>query len=68
MKIKDLKDGLKPFFIFVILFEAVYVIVTILLGYPMMIIADKIRMNKRFKKQIKRNQGGQEERAADLQE
>lgn len=61
MKMQDLKDGLKPFFIFVILFEAVYVIVTILFGYPMMIIADKIRMHKYFKNHIKRNQGGEDD-------
>ena len=66
MKIKDLKVGLKPFFVFVILFEAIYVIVTILFGYPMLIIADKIRMHKYFKNHIKRNQGGEEEQTADL--
>ena len=55
MKIKDIKPGLKPFFIFVILFEAVYVIVVILLGFPMMIIADKIRMHKHFKNRVKTN-------------
>ena len=60
---QDLKNGLKPFFIFVILFEAVYVIVTIILGYPMLIISDKIRMNKTYKKQIKENQGRQEHEA-----
>ena len=67
MKMQDLKDGLKPFFIFVILFEAVYVIVTILLGYPMMIIADKIRMHKYFKNRVKTNRG-QEERTENLRE
>ena len=61
MKMQDLKDGLKPFFIFVVLFEVIYVIVTILFGYPMMIIADKIRMNKYFKNRAKTDQG-QEER------
>ena len=60
MKIKDIKPGLKPFFIFVILFEAIYTIVTIILGFPMMIIADKIRMHKYFKNHIKRNQGGED--------
>lgn len=60
MKIKDIKPGLKPFFIFVILFEAVYVIVAILLGFPMMIIADKIRTHKRIKNQNKTNQGGED--------
>ena len=61
MKMQDLKDRLKPFFIFVVLFEVIYVIVTILFGYPMMIIADKIRMNKYFKNRAKTDQG-QEER------
>ena len=60
MKIKDLKVGLKPFFVFVILFEAVYVIVAILFGFPMMIIADKIRAHKRIKNQNKTNQGGED--------
>ena len=54
MKMQDLKGGLKPFFIFVILFEAIYVIVTILFGYPMLIIADKIRMHKYYKNCKKR--------------
>jgi hypothetical protein len=49
MKIKDLKDGLKPFFIFVILFEALYTIVTIILGFPLMIIAHKIHMIKYYR-------------------
>ena len=61
MKIKDLEPGLKPFFIFVVLFEVIYVIVTILFGYPMLIIADKIRMNKYFKNRAKTDQE-QEER------
>ena len=65
MKIKDLKVGLKPFFIFVVLFEAIYVIVTILFGYPMLIIADKIRMNKYFRNRVKTDQR-QEEQTADL--
>ena len=65
MKMLDLKDGLKPFFIFVILFEAIYTIVTIILGYPMMIIADKIRMNKYFRNRVKTDQR-QEEQTADL--
>lgn len=67
MKIKDIKPGLKPFFVFVILFEAVYVIVAILLGFPMMIIADKIRMHKHFKNRVKTDQR-QEEQTADLRE
>jgi len=52
MKMQDLKDRLKPFFIFVILFEVLYVIVAIILGFPMLIIADKIRMHK-YSKRIK---------------
>ncbi len=66
MKMQDLKGGLKPFFIFVILFEVIYEIVAIILGYPMMIIADKIRMRKYYKNRIKTNQGGEEEQTADL--
>ena len=64
IKMQDLKDGLKPFFIFVILFEVLYVIVAIILGFPMLIIADKIRMRKyykNYKKRIKTNQGGKEQ-------
>lgn len=57
---QDLKDGSKPFFIFVILFEAIYVIVTILFGYPMLIIADKIRMHKHFKNRVKTNRKQEE--------
>ena len=67
MKMQDLKNGLKPFFIFVVLFEAIYVIVTILFGYPMLIIADKIRMNKYFRNRVKIDQR-QEEQTADLRE
>lgn len=52
IKMQDLKDRLKPFFIFVILFEVLYVIVAIILGFPMLIIADKIRMHK-YSKRIK---------------
>ena len=44
-KMQDLKDRLKPFFIFVILYE----IVAIILGYPILIIADKIHMHKYYK-------------------
>ena len=68
MKIRDLKDGLKPFFIFVILFEVIYEIVAIILGYPILIIADKIQMRKyykNYKKRIKTDQR-QEEQTADL--
>jgi len=53
MKMRDLKAGLKPFFIFIILFQVIYVLVTIILGYPMLIIADKIRRHKYFKKRMK---------------
>ena len=60
MKMQDLKGGLKPFFIFVVLFEAIYVIVTILFGYPMLIIADKIRMHKHFKNRVKTNRKQEE--------
>lgn len=61
MKIRDLKPGLKPFFIFVILFEVIYEIVAIILGYPILIIADKIRMRKYYKNRIKTNQGGEDD-------
>lgn len=59
--IKDLKPGLKPFFIFVVIIEIAYTIVAIIFGYPMMIIADKIRMRKyykNYKNRIKTNQVG----------
>ncbi len=49
MKMQDLKGGSKPFFIFVILFEAIYTIVTIILGFPLMIIAHKIHMIKYYR-------------------
>ena len=49
MKREDLKDGLKPFFVFIVLFEVLYVILSIL-GYLIWIIADKIRMHKRYAK------------------
>ncbi len=64
MKIKDLKPGLKPFFIFVILFAVIYEIVAIILGYPILIIADKIRMRKyykNYKNRIKTNQRGEDD-------
>ena len=57
MKMKELKDGWKLFFIFVILFEVIYMLIAIILGYPMLIIADKIRMHKYFKNYVKRNKG-----------
>mgnify|MGYP003297941798 CR=1 FL=1 len=56
--IRDLKPGFKPFFIFVILYE----IVVTILGYPILIIADKIHMHKyykNYKNQIKTNQRGE---------
>lgn len=49
MKREDLKDGLKPFFVFIVLFEVLYVILSIF-GYLIWIIADKIRMHKRYVK------------------
>ncbi len=45
----SLKDGFKPFFIIIGLFEVIYVILSIL-GYLIWIIADKIRMHKRYVK------------------
>ena len=45
----SLKDGWTPFFIIIVLFEGIYVILSIL-GYLIWIIADKIRMHKRFAK------------------
>lgn len=62
--IRDLKPGLKPFFIFVILFGVIYEIVAIILCYPMMIIADKIHMHKyykNYKNRIKTNQRGEDD-------
>ncbi len=58
--IRDLKPGFKPFFIFVILYE----IVVTILGYPILIIADKIHMRKyykNYKNRIKTNQGGEDD-------
>ena len=58
MKMQDLKAGLKPFFIFVILYE----IVAIILFYPILIIADKIHIHnyyKNYKNRIKTNQEGE---------
>ena len=49
----SLKDGWKPFFIIIVLFEVIYVILSIL-GYLIWIIADKIRMHKYYKKCKKR--------------
>lgn len=49
MKREDLKDGWKPFFIFVFLFQAIYSILAIL-GYLIWIIVSRLRMNKRFGK------------------
>jgi hypothetical protein len=45
----SLKDGWKPFFIFVFLFQAIYSILAIL-GYLIWIIVSRLRMNKRFGK------------------
>ena len=56
MKIKELKDELKPFFIFVLIFEVVYVIFSILVAYPIWRIVEAIRSHKRFRKQTQRNE------------
>ena len=48
----SLKDGWKPFFIFVLLFQAIYSILAIF-GYLIWIIADKIRMHKRYARRRK---------------
>jgi len=45
----SLEDGWKPLFIFVLLFQAIYSILAIF-GYLIWIIADKIRMHKRYVK------------------
>jgi len=60
MKREDLKDGLKPFFVFIVLFEVLYVILSIL-GYLIWIIADKIRMHKRYVKGRKREEKSTED-------
>ena len=51
--INSLEDGWKPFFIFVLLFQAIYSIVAVI-GYLVWIIVSRLRLNKRFgKKKIK---------------
>ncbi len=50
----SLKDGWQPFFIFVLLFQAIYSIVAVF-GYLVWIIVSRLRLNKRFgKKKIER--------------
>lgn len=56
MKIKELKDELKPFFIFVLIFEVVYVIFSILVACPIWRIAEAIRSHKRFGNKTQRNE------------
>ena len=56
----NLKDGWKPFYIFVLLFGVIYVILSIL-GYLIWIIADKIRMHKRYVKGRKREEKSTED-------
>lgn len=54
-EIKDfknsLKDGWMPFFIFVLLFQAMYSIVAVF-GYLVWVIVSRRRMNKRFGKKL----------------
>lgn len=45
--INSLKDGWKPFFIFVLLFQAIYSIVAVI-GYLVWVIVSRRRLNKRF--------------------
>lgn len=45
----SLKDGWKPFFIFVFLFQAIYSIVAVF-GYLVWVIVSRLRMNKRLGK------------------
>ena len=47
--INSLEDGWKPFFIFVLLFQAIYSIVAVI-GYLVWIIVSRLRLNKRFRK------------------
>ena len=47
----SLKDGWKPFFIFVLLFQAMYSIVAVF-GYLVWIIVSRRRLNKRFGKKL----------------
>ena len=47
----SLKDGWKPFPIFVLLFQAIYSIVAVI-GYLVWIIVSRLRMNKRFGKKM----------------
>lgn len=52
--INSLEDGWKPFFIFVLLFQAIYSIVAVI-GYLIWVIVSRRRMNKRYIKNTKRN-------------
>lgn len=45
----DLEDGWKPFFIFVLLFQAIYSILAIF-GYLIWVIVSRLRLNKRLGK------------------
>ena len=56
MKIKELKDELKPFFIFVLIFEVVYVIFSIPVAYPIWRIEKTIRSHKRFENKTQRDE------------
>lgn len=56
----SLKDGWKPFFIFVLLFQAIYSILAIF-GYLIWIVADKIRMHKRYVKGRKEEENSTED-------
>lgn len=50
-EIKYFKKGWKPFFIFVLLFQAIYSIVAVI-GYLVWIIVSRLRLNKRFGKKL----------------
>lgn len=49
--INSLKDGWKPFFIFVLLFQAIYSIVAVF-GYLVWVIVSRRRLNKCFGKKL----------------
>jgi len=50
-EIKYFKKGWMPFFIFVLLFQAIYSIVAVI-GYLVWIIVSRLRLNKRFGKKL----------------
>ncbi len=52
----SLKDGWQPFFIFVLLFQAIYSIVAVF-GYLVWIIVSRLRINKRFRKKKIKDEG-----------